>query len=152
VVVDKVVIENFKGFEGRFSLELNSGLNIIVGDNEAGKSTILEAVNLALTGMYDGRYLRNDLSQYLFNNNTVKKYVDSLGTKKPIAPPRFLIELYISGETRPFLEGNKNTDGADCSGISFCAEFDESHQAVYEELIKSGGLKTLPIEYYHLSL
>lgn len=150
MVVDKVVVENFKGFEGRFSIKLNSGLNIVVGDNEAGKSTILEAINLALTGMYGGRYLRNELSQYLFNSNAVKKYVDSLETDEPLSPPRFLIELYISGETRPFLEGNKNTDGLDCSGISFCAEFDESHKAVYEELIKNGGSKTLPIEYYHI--
>ncbi len=150
MVIDKIVIENFKGFEGKFSLNLNSGLNIIVGDNEAGKSTILEAVNLALTGMYSGRYLRNELSQYLFNSNVVRQYIDSLSTVTPLAPPKFLIELYISGETRPFLEGNKNTDGADCSGISFSAEFDESHKTVYEELIRSGEVKTLPIEYYHI--
>ncbi|MCV6624134.1 MAG: AAA family ATPase [Cellvibrionaceae bacterium] len=150
MVVDKVVIENFKGFEGRFSIELNCGLNIVVGGNEAGKSTILEAINLALTGIYGGRYLRNELNQYLFNSNVVKQFIDSLETDEPIAPPRFLIELYISGEARPFLEGNKNTDESNCSGILFCAEFDDSHTAVYEELIKCGGVRTLPIEYYHI--
>ena len=37
-------------------------MNIVVGDNEAGKSTILEAVNLALTGYLNGRNIRNELS------------------------------------------------------------------------------------------
>jgi putative ATP-dependent endonuclease of OLD family len=150
VVIDKVTIENFKGFKERFTLPLNSGLNIIVGDNEAGKSTILEAINLVLTGLYHGRYLRNELTQYLFNNETVAEYLASLPSDKPLPPPSILIELYLSGEERPFLKGTKNTDGADCSGVYFKIEFDESYKVVYEELIKAGDLKTLPIEYYHI--
>ena len=78
--------------------------NIIVGDNAAGKSTILEAINLALTGQYNGRYLRNELTQYLFNNEAVDEYLASLPTDKPLPPPGILIELYLSGEERPFPE------------------------------------------------
>ncbi|WP_404345258.1 ATP-dependent nuclease [Vreelandella venusta] len=150
MIINKVVIENFKGYKDRFTLSLNSGLNIIVGDNEAGKSTIMEAINLALTGLYEGRYLQNELSQYLFNNESVNEYLKSLKTDNPFAPPSILIELYLKGEERPFLKGSKNTDGADCSGVFLKIEFDESYQPVYEELIKSGDLKTLPIEYYHI--
>ena len=47
-MITKLFIKNFKVFSS-FTLNLNEDLNIIVGDNEAGKSTILEAVNLALT-------------------------------------------------------------------------------------------------------
>ncbi|MFT7404958.1 ATP-dependent nuclease [Zhongshania sp.] len=150
MVIDKIVIDNFKGFNGCFTLPLNSGLNIIVGDNEAGKSTILEAINLALTGLYNGRYLRNELSQYLFNNIAVEEYLASLATNKPLLPPSILIELYLKGEERPFLKGTKNTSGLDCSGVFLKVEFDDSYKPVYEELIKSGDLKTLPIEYYHI--
>jgi len=57
--IRKLYIENFKSFKGKFSLELFDGLNIIVGNNEVGKSTILEAINLALSGFLNGRYLRN---------------------------------------------------------------------------------------------
>ena len=62
--IEKVVIRNFKVFRKKFTIHLNSGLSVIVGDNEAGKSTILEAINLALTGLYNGRYLRNELTLY----------------------------------------------------------------------------------------
>ena len=59
--VKKVNIRDYKCFEGMFSVEFNNGVNILVGDNETGKSTILEATNLALTGIVNGRYLRNEL-------------------------------------------------------------------------------------------
>lgn len=55
--ISRVKIKNFKCFKDTFSLELNNGLNIIVGNNEAGKSTILEAIHLALTGLSNGKYV-----------------------------------------------------------------------------------------------
>ena len=53
--IKKVYIENFKSFK-KLELDLNRGINIIVGNNEAGKSTILEAIHLALTGLLNGKY------------------------------------------------------------------------------------------------
>lgn len=76
--ISKVKIVNFKRFKGEFTLNLNNGLNILVGNNEAGKSTILEAIHLALTGLYNGRYLKNELTQYLFNNQVVEEYLKKL--------------------------------------------------------------------------
>ena len=73
--IKEVVIENYKCFKGRFNLKLNKGLNILVGDNETGKSTILEAIHLALTGLLNGRYLKNELTQHLFNNDVVSDYI-----------------------------------------------------------------------------
>jgi putative ATP-dependent endonuclease of OLD family len=149
LLIEKIVIENFKCFKERFVLSLNSGLNIIVGDNAAGKSTILESINLALTGLYNGRYLHNELTQYLFNDIAVKEYLDSLQSEDKLPPPSILIELYFDKEERPFLKGNKNTCGEDCSGVFLKVEFDDAYLPVYQELIDSGNLKTLPIEYYH---
>ena len=151
MVIDKVVIQNFKGFRGKFSLDLNSGVNIIVGDNEAGKSTILEAINLALTGLYNGRYLHNELSQYLFNEPSVSEYIDSLEIGQPLLPPTILIELYISGgEEIAFMLGDGNSEKRSQSGISLKIEFNEKYQPEYEALIKGGDVRTIPIEYYHV--
>ena len=69
--ISKIKIINFKCYKGTFELDLNQGLNILVGDNEAGKSTILEAINLSLTGMLNGKSIWNELSQYLFNRDVV---------------------------------------------------------------------------------
>jgi len=45
--IKRINIEGFKTFR-KFRLDLNKHLNIIVGDNETGKSTLLEAINLVL--------------------------------------------------------------------------------------------------------
>ena len=42
----RIVLSNFKRFKN-FELELNDKLNVIVGDNEAGKSSVLLALDLA---------------------------------------------------------------------------------------------------------
>lgn len=45
MAIQKIKISNFKCFKGLFEIELNKGLNILVGNNETGKSTILEAIH-----------------------------------------------------------------------------------------------------------
>lgn len=149
--IDKILIENFKCFKGQVPIEFNDGVNILVGNNEAGKSTILEAIHLTLTGMLNGRYLRNELSQYLFNKDIEQEYIDSLKTDNPLAPPHISIEIFVSGEDCPplaELEGNDNSDESKNSGIKYRIEFNTAYQGEYEELIKGGDVLTIPIEFY----
>lgn len=148
--IKKVNIENFKVFNGKFSLTLNENLNILVGNNEAGKSTILEAIHLALSGLLNGRYLRNELSQYLFNNEIETAYILSLKTENPLPPPSILIEVFFNGEELPLFEGNGNSDKEKGCGISFKIEFDKEYQSAYDELIKT-DVQTIPIEYYKIT-
>lgn len=148
--ITKVTIENYKCFSGRFSFEPNKGLNLLVGDNEAGKSTILEAIHLALTGMLNGRYLKNELTQYLFNIDSVNAYVKNLSEGKPAVLPYILIELSFEGEDIALFEGDGNSEKKKACGISFRIEFDDKYQAEYEELLKAGNIKTVPIEYYDI--
>lgn len=148
--IEKIIIENFKCFHGRFTLNLNEGLNILVGDNEAGKTTILEAFHLALTGVMNGRYLKNELSTYLFNIESVSEYIKSLDTEEPLSPPEIIIELIIAGGNLPMFEGNGNSEKKSDCGICFKIAFDEKYQDEYQELIKIGGIKTIPIEYYDI--
>ena len=96
--IKKVNIWNYKCFEGKFSIEFNQGVNILVGDNETGKSTILESINLALTGILNGRYLRNELSQYLFNHKVVSRYIDEVKEGLNPVPPEIVIEIFFEGE------------------------------------------------------
>lgn len=146
--IREINIENFKCFKGNFNLKLNEGLNILVGDNEAGKSSILEAIHLALTGVFNGRYLKNELSQYLFNNDVVSEYVRKINLGEVTTLPFIKIELFLSGDDLAKLEGDGNSERKKECGISLKIAFDEKYQAEYEELVKCGNIKTIPIEYY----
>lgn len=149
MAIKKIKIWNFKCFYGLFELELNSGLNILVGNNEAGKSTILEAIHLALTGLYCGRSIRNELSQYLFNNKVVEEYVQSVNLGKALPPPSILIEIYFNGSIDPEFEGNNNTDHASSTeGIKFEITYNSKFDNEYSKLIASKVMQSLPIEYY----
>ena len=88
MAVRKLKVQNFKRFRS-LELDFDVGMNILVGENDAGKSTILEAIHLAVTGLLGGRYLRNELSQHLFNNEVVDSYLESVkrGTAKPLPNP-----------------------------------------------------------------
>ncbi|GGB39690.1 ATP-dependent endonuclease [Sphingomonas metalli] len=149
--IAKVKITNFKCYEETFTLNFNEGLNVIVGTNESGKTTILEAVYLALTGLLHGRPLKNDLTSYLFNLSTQTKYLQSLETASPLQPPAITIELFFSGSTSELaeLEGDGNSEKARCSGVVYRIEFDEDNfRGPYEELVKAGALRSIPVEYY----
>lgn len=144
--IKKVYIENFKSFK-KLELDLDSGINILVGNNEAGKSTILEAIHLALTGLLNGKYLKNDLTEYLFNVECIQEYLEN-----PETLPYILIEIFFEDGKYPLFEGTLNYEKKDKeSGISFKIAFDEKYQNEYNELLKDkDNIKTLPIEYYEI--
>lgn len=148
--IAKVHIENFKCFKGSFKLKLNEGVNIFVGNNEAGKSTIIEAIHLALTGLLNGKYLRSELTQYVFNNEVVDDYIKQITSNDGVPiPPHVLIEIFIEGDL-PEFEGLNNSERIKAQGIVLRLAFDEKYQNEYEKLIKTHVIKTLPIEYYSI--
>ncbi len=150
--IKKVNIEHYKCFQGKFTLELNPNVNILVGNNESGKSTILEAINLALTGILNGRYLRNELSQYLFNSETINEYIESISscTGTPLEPPCISIEVFFDGDDWPRFDGNGNSEKAKATGVVYKIEFDPDYQSEYESLVTACELKSVPIEYYRI--
>lgn len=149
--ISRVKIENFKSFKEPFILELNEGLNIIVGNNEAGKSTILEAIHLALSGLYNGKYLKNELNEFLFNNSAVTDYINSLNTDRALHPPQISIEVFIAGEDLPSFEGDGNSENRKECGICLKIALDHKLQKEYEEYIVAGAVHALPIEYYEVT-
>ena len=76
-MVRKVLIKNYRTFKD-FELELRPGVNVLIGDNDAGKSTLLEAINLALTCRVHGNSITAELSPYLFNWDTTQEYLKGL--------------------------------------------------------------------------
>lgn len=152
--ITKLHITNFKRFRDRATINFTPGLNILVGDNEVGKSTILEAIHLVLTGYLNGRLLRSELSQSLFNNEAVAAYIESLAPGKSLLPlPEILIEVHLAGEGLALLEGDGNeTKTNKVPGLMLRIAFAEKYQAEYEALLKApASIKSIPIEFYEIT-
>lgn len=154
IFISKVHIENYKCFE-TLTIEFQKNVNIIVGNNEAGKSTILEAINLCLSGLLHGRYLKNELTEHLFNYNAVHKYLQAFETGTPIEPPHILLEVYLDNDEKDNadfskLKGTGHSEGGEKVGVKLKIAFDKKFQAEYETLIKE-GISNLPIEYYEIT-
>jgi putative ATP-dependent endonuclease of the OLD family len=152
--IKKITIKNYKCFKGIFELELNKNVNILVGNNEAGKSTILEAIHLSLTGLIDGKYLKNELNQHLFNKDIINEYLNEINKENPTqipSPPEIIIELFIEGENVSLLEGTLNSTKQKEAGLTLKISLKDDLKEEYEELVKSGEIKSLPVEYYDYS-
>jgi len=76
----------FRGFDLTFS----SGINILVGSNDTGKSTLIEAINLGLTGRVHGRALAQELSPYFINRDATQEYVEQLKSGGTPPPPTMI--------------------------------------------------------------
>jgi len=149
-MLKKIYIHNYKIFDD-FTLELNDDVNIIVGDNEAGKSTILEAINLALTKRINGRPIESELSPFFFNKACVEKYLQALAERKNPESPKIVIELSFSEDpTLSYLQGSNNKDKANNVGIRLEVVFNEDYKEEYENLVTNAS-KVLPVEYYKIN-
>jgi putative ATP-dependent endonuclease of the OLD family len=149
MIIEKIYIKNYKIFD-EFNMNFNDDLNIIVGDNESGKSTLLEAINLAMTGILNGRNIFYEISPYIFNKNVVDKFIDNLqkGIKSPT--PEIIIELYFKNIPElARLKGSMNSNREDIPGVQIKIEFNNEYVKEFIEFIKEPTkIRTIPTEYY----
>lgn len=88
--IKKIVIKGFRKFKN-FSLDFNDKNNIIIGDNESGKSTLLEAIDLVLNKRYSNfdKYIIREII-----NNDLKD--DFVIEKKYELLPKIEIFLFLN--------------------------------------------------------
>ena len=125
-------------------------MNIIVGDNEAGKSTLLEAINLVLTGQLNGRNLNYEISPYLFSKVTVDDYLTNLKSGNNPELPSILIEAYLYNKPEfAKFRGTNNSKKEDTRGVYLKIEFNEDFTDEYSKYIADPSkITTLPTKYY----
>jgi putative ATP-dependent endonuclease of the OLD family len=148
-MIDRIIIQGYRIF-AKLDLQPQPGINIVVGDNESGKSTLLEAIALALTGKINGRWASEELNPFWFHLPNVLEYFNKYGTQGAIAPPRLLIEIYLSNESDALqpLRGVHNTLQADCPGVVFSVAPSDQYQAELKEYMDSVPPTILPVEFY----
>lgn len=134
-------------------------MNIVVGGNNEGKSTLLQAINLALTGTYDAKRLSYGFSPDIFNNEINNKYCDDIKTaedKLQVEKPKIEIELYFNdNEKLNAFIGNNNSLRENCAGVKCILAFNDDYQHEYKrflEKIGENGISNIPVEYYSCKL
>lgn len=76
-MITKVHIKGYKKLQD-FTFEPQEGMNILVGANDSGKTTVLEAMSLCLNGRINTQSAYEALSPYWFNLENVKKLFSGL--------------------------------------------------------------------------
>lgn len=143
-VLQKIKLHNFKRFED-FETPLNSDLNVLVGDNESGKSSILLAVDLALGG--SRTRIEAIGLEALFSTTAIETFLASDRTIKNL--PHLSVELYFNEQDDPDLNGRNNSDARVCDGVQLsCLPNDELLDQIAAILAYRNP--AFPFEYYEI--
>lgn len=152
-VIRRLVISNYRRFK-HLSLEFGAGINVLVGPNDCGKSTILEAIQLALTGRLGARSFQQALTPHIVNRAATDEYRAGLtsGAKRASLPPTVSVELHLSESPETvLLRGSNNSTGENACGVLIQARFDPEFDREYSSFLEDGsGLHDVPTEYYRV--
>lgn len=151
-VIQKIVLRNFRRFRSA-TIDFAPGLNILVGDNEAGKSTVLEAINLALTSRWQGKFFSGELAPHFINLEATAEYLTAIQAGETPEPPDLVVELYLSESPHTVkLKGANNSLGEDACGLRIAARFDkENFVDEYQEYVGHiEDVRSVPTEFYRI--
>ncbi|OWW18064.1 ATP-dependent nuclease [Noviherbaspirillum denitrificans] len=130
----------------------NRKLNLIVGANESGKSTLMESIVLALTGRINGRSAAEELNPHWFNTGVVADFIAKRKRGEPQRFPEIDIEVFL--ENVPELQElcgahNSDTPTNACPGVRFRCIPNQDYLAELQAWAKAPS-SLLPIEWYRV--
>jgi len=146
VTITKIRLLNYKRFSD-YTIEPNSRFNILVGDNEVGKSSVLEAIDLVASG--NVRKVETIGIDKLFNIEAVKNFTAGVRTFDNL--PQMIIELYLDlGGTPDFtMNGRNNLSRIQCDGIRLVCKPNQDYTT---EIMASMHAQAdyFPYDYYSI--
>lgn len=153
--ISKLKIINYKLFQNVI-IEMNDTMNIFVGENDSGKTTILEALSMVLTGKIGGSNIANRVNLDWFNTNVRKGFIEAIKAGNTPALPTIEIEAYFSTPDEDEIstkvyKGTNNSLHEDTEGVKVEILFDTQYSTVYKQLLSDGKIKDIPIEYYKVN-
>mgnify|MGYP001677646079 CR=1 FL=1 len=133
----------------------NEGINILVGANSAGKSTVLDAIELVTKGSLNGTRASNALAPDWFNAENAERFFESLEEGAVPSIPEIMITVTFSDD--PAMASICGCNGPEGPSIDAPGLF--MHISVPQELLVeflnesksialSPGSKSIPVEYY----
>lgn len=149
-MIKKILIKNYKSIK-EATIEVRPDVNIFVGENDSGKSTILEAISIVATGNLNGRSFERQIKANMFNQNVRENYIASLkNTKNVQALPTIIIEAYLDIADYSF-SGTNNELREDCAGIRMELAFNQIYADTYKQMLETGDIYDIPIEFYSVN-
>lgn len=148
--IKKLLIKNYKSIE-KAVIELNDDINIFVGENDSGKSTILEALSIVTTGKINGYAFEKQIKANMFNTKERKRYIESLKNKsQQMEPPQIIIEAYLEIEDKKYT-GTNNELREDCAGIRMELALNTEYSDAYKQMLDSDEIYDIPVELYSVT-
>ena len=148
--IKKVKIFNYRRFVS-FEIPLDPKKNVLIGDNEAGKSSILSAVDIVLSG---SRHKVESVGlDSLFNKASVETFL-ALTEKNYEDLPVMKIELYLTDQGRSEWNGKFNSDDVESDGLILICEPSDVYGDEIKEILRQPQIE-FPFEsvsYTHLTL
>lgn len=140
--VTKLKLHNFRRFPN-FAVDFDSTRNLLIGDNEAGKSSILQAIEIVIGG---SRSRVETLGlESLIHAEAVADFMS--GDRSIDSLPKMWIEVYLSEQGNPDLNGRNNSENIPCDGLKLvCTPMDEFAGEV--SALLQDKESSFPFEYY----
>lgn len=149
-MIKKLLIKNFKSVK-EVTIELNSKINIFVGENDSGKSTILEALSIITTGRLHFYPFERQIKANLFNVDIRREYIKEIAEGKNPEPPKIIIEAYLDDNIDPKISRKNNEQHENVPGIRMVVEMDREYSEVYKQMLSSNSVYDIPVELYKVS-
>ena len=145
MIVEKIKMKNFKKFEGIKEIKFNEDINILIGDNEAGKSTVLLALDIVFSGSFskvDSIGIDN-----LFNVNVINKFLESDRSYSNL--PELHIEVFLKDTGISDLNGEDYIESSNIEhdGVKFACIPNEAYSKEIVEILANENC-VFPFEYY----
>ena len=146
-MIERIIINNFKQFK-KLDITCNKEKNILIGENGEGKSTILQAISLVLSGSFS--HIESIGIINLFNVNSI---TDFLKNKSNDELPEVVIELYFfdshfNKSTEFNLEGKHNSLRSEKFGLKLHIYPDENHIDEILTALNNNKWTIFPFEFY----
>lgn len=150
--ITKIHIQNYKLFKN-VVINVNEGYNIFVGNNDSGKSTLLEILQIALSGKLNNYSFDRQLKVSCFTSAVRKEFRKLLEQKEDITVlPKIIIEVYFDNEKADSdLKGTNNLLGEDCPGIQMSVNFNPIYADAFKEMLEAGEIYDIPVEFYEVN-
>ena len=142
--IEKIVLQNFRRFQSYIVLP-NPDLNVLIGDNEAGKSSVLEAIDLVASG--NVRRVEAIGIDKLLNAEAVMKFGEGERTIDNL--PIMRIELFLDGQFDHTMNGKNNTERRICDGIRLVCEPNVDYSAEIKDALEANK-DYFPYDYYSI--